>query len=172
MNEWVSNQVLEFSQLTGRRTSSFDGVEMAIRVDDGTGVPQFFDKSVPCLQFSVLYVHFDDGAVAAVGTYQDNDEFGLCVDWRAPPLDAGCEGIFRFREVPELGVGLVGSVTTTLSSRGNLSEVGIFVADREIRLVAGEIYENFDDSLTFCRDDAHVLIFPNSADVAAISWIG
>jgi hypothetical protein len=97
-------------------------------------------------------------------------------DGRVPCLQfdvlGGCEGVFRFRAVPELPAGLVHSVATSTSDRGNLSAVSLFIAQSEIRLLAGEIEERPDGSLVFHRDDESVLVFANAADVAAVQWAG
>jgi hypothetical protein len=74
--------------------------------------------------------------------------------------------------VPELPAGLVHSVATSTSDRGNLSAVSLFIAQSEIRLLAGEIEERPDGSLVFHRDDESVLVFANAADVAAVQWAG
>jgi hypothetical protein len=171
VTEWVAKQISAFGQFAERRVASFEGIEMAIIEDEGAGVPRFHDERVPCLQFAVLYVRFDDGMIAEVGTYQDDDEFRLSVEWlEAPPRASAWEGIFRFRAVPELPAGLVHSVTTSTNDRGNLSYVSLFIAQREIRLVAGEIEESRDGSLLFRRDDESVLVFANAADVTAVPW--
>jgi len=170
VNEWVENQIREFQRLTGRRISRADGVETAIREDDGTGAPQFVDKEVPCLQLTSLYLHLDDGAIAEVGTYQDAEEWGLSLAWSSVPGHTGFDGAFRFRAIPELPAGLVTRVAATRNARGNLSEVGLFIEGCETKLVAGEIYEGSDEPLVFCRDDESILVFPKAADVSRVRW--
>jgi hypothetical protein len=143
---------------------------MALRERGVDGKPQFEDAHVPLLQLSVIHVIFDNDSVVEIGTYQDDDEFGLCSWVTEEQLADGLDGIFRTRELAELPCGIVSNVGLGLNDRGNIADLTLTFEDgREILLVAGEVYEDWG-SLRFCRDDESVLVFSPPSDAELVDW--
>ncbi|MFI5932868.1 hypothetical protein [Actinoplanes sp. NPDC051494] len=166
--EWLAERVREFGDLRGRRVEAWTGVEMALREDVG-GRPQFEDPSVPFLQLLSLSARFADGSSLDVGTYQDDNAWGL---WPRPASGrdrARWEGIFRWRELPELPTGAIDDVVVT-EDEDQLAEVLLRVRGRPLLMLAGEVYEQMDGRLTFARLDESVLVFTDPAAADSVVW--
>ncbi|WP_169972925.1 hypothetical protein [Tautonia rosea] len=159
MNRWVADQVAAFRKLAGKAVARWVGVEMAIRERGPSGLPQFEDPVIPFLQLHTLYAEFGD-AVLRVGTYQNDDTWGLCINGvRAiPDWPAGEGSIFRMRELAELPLGLVEGVDSVLGASGDLIEVTLRLAAGSLVLWAGEVYEEPGGGLRVVHPDESVFV--------------
>lgn len=97
-------------------------MQMALREEGAAGGPQFEDLALPCLQILFLGTALADGTFATIDTYQKNAVCGLRLRQAAIDRSVGWTGIYRLRELPELPVGGVESVSTFLDE-GVLAEV-------------------------------------------------
>ncbi len=159
--DWLTERVREFTALRGRTVRTWTGVEMAFFDDP----PRFADPRAPFLQLLSLDATLD-GEVLSVVTYQDDDQWGL---WTQPLGAGGSDGIYRERHLPELPTGRIDDVTVRLEC-GVLAEVLLHVGSRPLLLLAGEVYEDGDDNLHFCRFDESVLAFTDPASAATVPW--
>ncbi|AEV85366.1 hypothetical protein ACWT_4346 [Actinoplanes sp. SE50] len=165
---WLQARIAEFRAVPGRTVTGWYGVEMAVREGGGAG-PEFAGPDAPCLQLLTLSAQVLDGPALTVGTYQDDDVFGLLL---TSPEDGASSrnGIFRARSLPELPVGPVDEVTVHLDA-DVLAEVVLRIGERNLLLIAGEAYENGDGDLSWHRLDESVLAFVDPEAAQALPWI-
>lgn len=174
---WTAARAQEFAELRGRRVESWVGVEWALREDVPGSGPRFLDPAVPCLQLWGLQAVLDGGGLFSVCTY-DNDT--LCGLWRNRHADfeTKLQNPRRWdepghgtswRALSELPVGQVEQVTA-FADHGMLAEVSLMIGGRPLLLVAGELYETWEDTLDFHRLDESVLVFTDLGAAEGISW--
>jgi hypothetical protein len=160
VSRWVADQVAAFRKLAGSAVTGWSGIEMALREEGPSGLPQFEDPAIPFLQLHLLYAEFGS-AVLRVGTYQNDDNWGLCIDSvQAIPSDQPAEenGIYRKRNLAELPRGLVEGVDPILDASGDLVEVTLRLARGTVVLRAGEVYEEWDGGLRVVSPDESILV--------------
>ena len=123
---------------------------MALREVGASGEPDFSDPSVSFFQFLSLYVRDAENGYLGFGTYQNDCNWGLCLEAIPPgaPLSDLFEGIFRTRHVAEIPCGVVNSVSVRLDESGDLERVELRIGSFTVELIAGEVYESKDGSLT------------------------
>lgn len=158
-----------FWSLEGREIVSAAGVEMALR-DDDDGRPLFESDDVPCVQMLVLYLTFAKGPILKVVTHAEWGTWGLWPsasdeDWEQDQWD----GIYRWRQVTEVTLGVVTKVQVCLSEQGLVEAVLVSLGQRQFVLVAGEVYEE-QGGLELVRGDESVLVFPNVQSISAARW--
>ena len=171
MTDWLEQQVVEFRRLAGRRVSGWRATEMALRECGRSGAPEFEDPACPFLQLTVLHLCLDDGSLVCLGTYQDDDFWGLSISVAETPLAVGLDGIYRTRELDDLATGAVTDVVVRMGGLGNIQSVEMrFEGASPVVLIAGEVYEEHDDSLRICLDDESVLLFRSPMDVELVDW--
>ncbi len=160
----------DFTALRGERIEAWAGVEMALREDvTGTG-PHFADPDVPCLQLYSLQAWLDDGGAVDIGTYQDNEGFGLCSRSSTRSHDDGrWGGLYRWRSFPELPVGLVEHVAV-FHEEDILAEAHFRIGTQPLVLLAGELEETHGGGLIFQRLDESVLAFTDPGAVDHSPW--
>ncbi|MFI6099493.1 hypothetical protein ACIA8G_28385 [Lentzea sp. NPDC051213] len=174
---WRAGWAGDFADLRGRRVESWVGVEWALREDVPGSGPQFHDPAVPCLQLWGLQAVFDDGGLFSICTYDDEAVSGL---WRnrSEEFDAKLHdssrwaedgGVTRWRALRELPVGEVEEVTA-YADEGQLAEVLLVIGGRPLLLMAGELYETWEDELEFHRLDESVLAFTDPAAAERVPW--
>ncbi|MEW4569841.1 hypothetical protein AB1L88_18405, partial [Tautonia sp. JC769] len=158
VNLWVAGQVEAFRLLAGKAVARWVGVEMAIRERGPSGLPQFEDASIPFLQLLDLYAEFGD-AVVRVGTYQNDDAWGLRLDGvRTIPDWPTEEGsISRIRHLAELPAGLIMGVDSVLDASGDLVELTLRLAAGSLVIRAGEVYEEPGGEFCVVHPDESVL---------------
>jgi hypothetical protein len=164
----VSDQLAAFREIAGNTVYGWVGVEMAIREEGPSGLPQFEDPAIPFLQFSLLYAEFEN-AVLRVGTYQNDDNWGLrCDREEAIPLDWSEEAgsIFRTRNLAELPRGLIEGIDPVLDSSGDLVEVTLRLALGTVVLRAGEVHEERGGGLRIVSPDESILVSVGPARVS------
>ena len=160
MNEWVEQQVAYLRALSGCTVLRWQGIETALR-DAGEGEQlNWRDGSIPFLQLSRLDLSLAGRPTTSIITYQNDDRWGL---YRKDglPLSRLCtdqgDNIFRSRTLDELPRGQIRGVLVSLNE-GDIEEIRLDVEGREIRLWAGEVYEENDGSLRMATMDESVLV--------------
>ncbi|ATY12221.1 hypothetical protein CU254_18410 [Amycolatopsis sp. AA4] len=170
-SEWTIERAQDFDSLRGRRIESWAGVEMAVREHGPDGGPQFTDPAVPCLQLWGMQAYLDDGRALMVGTYQDDDGFGLWPHRRPDPRledRQRWDGIYRWSALGELPTGPVEDVVV-FAEEDVLAEVDLRVGGQPLHLVAGEL-EECGPRLSFVRLDESVLVFTDPAAAERVNW--
>ncbi|MFO0965656.1 MAG: hypothetical protein U0793_08745 [Gemmataceae bacterium] len=158
MNEWVEQQTAFLQALTSCTVLRWQGLEMALR--DAGGLPEWQDGSMPFLQLVRLDVVLGDGGRSSVITYQNDDRWGLCRKDGLPPSRLRTDepdSIYRWRWLDTLPTGRIGGLSVRLNE-GDIAEVKLDVEGRELRLLAGEVYERNDGSLRIVLMDESVLV--------------
>ncbi len=134
---------------------------MALREAGADGFLQWDDEAVPMLQLSRIDLHLDGGVTAKIVTYQNGDRWGLSRRDDLPPLSQCSRdeaSIFRTREFRELPMGTIVGVLVMTDEREDISEVRLSIAGHDVRMCAGEVYENNDGTLTITRMDESILL--------------
>ncbi|WP_406632741.1 hypothetical protein [Amycolatopsis sp. WGS_07] len=170
-DEWMVERAQDFGSLRGRRIESWAGVEMALWEHGPDGGPQFTEPAVECLQLWGMQAYLDDGRALWIGTYQDDDLFGLWPQRRPDPRLENPEmwdGIYRWTALSELPTGPVEDVVV-FAEEGVLAEVELRVGGRPLVLVAGEFVE-CGRMLSLNRLDESVLVFTDPAAAERVEW--
>ncbi|NQV22915.1 MAG: hypothetical protein HQ518_00985 [Rhodopirellula sp.] len=115
--------------------------------------------SVPMFQMLALFgcVH---GTWHEFSTYQDDDEFGICIK----RLDASAmhveelSPIYRYRSAHELPTGVISDASYRQNDRRNIASIHLRVNGKAIELSSGEIYECQDGSFEIKMMDESVLV--------------
>jgi hypothetical protein len=160
VTKWIEEQIASFYALSRSCVIQWHGIEMALRDANENGLPDFRDSSVPFLQLRELNLTFVDGSTASINTYQNNDCFGLCCKNGSLALhdfEDDPNSIYRLRLFDELPKGQILDVSVSLN-RGDIEEVKLMIEKHEVRLCAGEVYENNDLSLHIMTMDESVLM--------------
>lgn len=160
MNDWIERQVELLRALSGSSIVRWQGIEVALRDAGENGLPVWHDASIPFLQLNRLDMTLVEGFATSIITYQNNDRWGLYRDDALPPsrlLTHEPHSIFRSRLLDELPVGRVQRVAIDVNA-GDIAEVRLYIEGREIRLWAGEVYEQSDGSLRVVPMDESVLV--------------
>ena len=160
MTKWIEEQIASFYALSRSCVIQWRGIEMALREANENGLPDFRDSSIPFLQLLELNLTFVDGSTAFITTYQNDDRFGLCCKHGSQDLrDFGDElnSIYRLRLFDELPNGQIQDVSISLNA-GDIEEVKLKIENHEVRLWAGEVYENSDGTLHVITMDESVLV--------------
>ncbi|WP_181771018.1 hypothetical protein [Amycolatopsis pittospori] len=170
MTDWVAEPSSRFTALVGERIEAWAGVEMALRENVAGNGPQFTDPDVPCLQLLELQARVGTDTSLSVGTYQNNDLFGLYCRPASEFRDAEhWDGIYRWRSLPELPTGLVERVAV-FSDEDVLAEAHLRIGGRPLVLLAGELEEHYTGELIFQRLDESVLAFLDPAAADRLPW--
>jgi hypothetical protein len=133
---------------------------MALREAGEDNQPNWRDRSIAFLQLSRLDLTLAESPTTSIITYQNDDRWGLYREDGLPPSrlctdEADC--IFRSRTFDELPRGQIRGVLVSLNE-GDIEEIRLDVEGREIRLWAGEVYEENDGSLRVVTMDESVLV--------------
>lgn len=158
MNPWVAEQTIGFRSLAGCVVTAWVGVEMALREVGSTGRPEFADSTIPFLQLTWFYAEVN-GSIHRIATDQNDTNWGLCIEHGGLELPAeGQEerSIFRTRPILDLPLGLVTDITAALDRVGDLVEVTLTMRGHKIVLQAGEVYEDWDGSLSVNPPDESI----------------
>jgi hypothetical protein len=148
---------------------------MALWDGPGDGEAVFENSSIPCRQCFVFELILDDDVLARFTTYQNDSVWGLWMHRIAPGEeqgDAGNLGPGYRTTCPDLPVGAIDQVTTSLDEDGDIREVRLTIGERPITLLAGEFYEQFDGTLTLTLGDESVLVFDTEDGVAWAKALG
>ena len=155
----------DFGVLEGRTIVRWVGFEMALAEDPVV----WSHSSVPYVQCNVidlvlaeeenirLHSQIDDGS-GRFGLYLEFD--GALANLE--PEVAG--SICRVRELHELPVGRITCVQSHTDELQNVREVAILAGGRTVRLISGEVDEQFDGSFRTVLPDESILVQVSSAD--------
>ena len=173
---WASSlteeQARGIERLLGRTVTSWVGIEMAILETGTDGAPVFEDDRVPCLQLMRLTATLDTDETFAFVTAQNETEFGL---WRVPDSQAFAtddpQSIYRQRVLVDLPTGDITKTSIRSSEAGDIAEVELHFGDSALLLIAGEVWEERGDALSFHRFDESVLAFTDPSAADRINWI-
>jgi hypothetical protein len=160
VGEWVEQQTAFLRALTGCVVLRWHGLEMALRDAGGDGFPEWQDDSVALLQLGRLDIVLEDGSQTSVITYQNDDRWGLYRKDGLPPSRLRTnepDSIYRWRPLDTLPTGRIRGMSVTLNE-GDIAAVELDVEGRELRLLAGEVYEQNDGSLRVVLMDESVLV--------------
>ncbi|MEU4240494.1 hypothetical protein [Actinoplanes sp. NPDC026619] len=170
-DSWVADRIQEFDRLRGRWVKAWSGVEMALREEAALGGgPQFEDPAVACLQMLVLGAHLSDDSFVTVGTYQDDDVWGLRLGQQTNYASAEWTGIYRLRGLPELPIGEINDVSVLLDEE-LLAEVVLRIHGQPVLLMAGEVYESAENRLSLVALDESVLVFTDPSAAESSEWV-
>jgi hypothetical protein len=146
VREWVEQQAAFLRALTGCAVVRWHGIEMALRELGAGGLPDWQDESVPFLQLNRLDFVLGDGSETSVITYQNDDRWGLYRKNALPSSRLRTDepgSIFRSRRLETLPTGRIRGVSVTFHE-GDIGEVKLDIEGQEVRLSAGEVYEQND----------------------------
>lgn len=163
---WWSRQSAKFEALVGRSITGWSGDEMAV-LEETASAPADWGEGLPFKQLLKLEIQIGPERWV-VKTYQDDASWGLSVDSGGIGPEFDTAGYRRLAEI-DLPVGVVEDVRAAVED-GILTEVALTVAGRQMLLIAGEVEPEMDGSMSFCRFDESVLIFPEAADANALDW--
>lgn len=154
----VQRLLRRFEGLRGAEVISWKGVEMAFT--EGREGGEFWDdKSVPYLQMHLVDISRKDGAMFRIATEQADLLFGY--NDREPIPGANQEsdwkGIFRERTLDELPVGRISRLEVAVENE-LIDRVTFFIGSCQVRISAGEIYEENDSTLRIVPKDESVLV--------------
>jgi hypothetical protein len=166
--DWLLLQQASFEALAGQTVTHWEGVEMALRDTTPAG-PQFADIAMLLLQLVRLDLKISAQRGCTIDTYQNDNEFGLQLTPEQPLEPRDWDGIYRQRAL-DLPLGAIDSVDVRLDE-GTLAEVTLRFSDAEMLLIAGEIWEDRDGTLSLHRYDESVLVFTDVAAARALTWI-
>ena len=116
---------------------------------------------MPFLQLGVVQLTVVETGIVQIGTYQDDDEFGLARrdgETRLAFEDPDRDSIYRTRELRELPLGEITAIVIMTDARGIISEVQLTVAGFKVQVRAGEILEDHDGSLRVVLGDESILV--------------
>lgn len=177
VEEWVAARRREIQRLNGCVVDGWWGLEMALYETGPAGQPVFSDPAIPFLQLSVLGATLRDRTPINIGTYQNDDEFGLLLREGAditlperPAEGAISGGIYRHRHIPELPTGSISDVVLNLSEQGNIAEVLLLVDNAPLLVLTGEVREGWSQTLDYVLGDESVLVFDDPTAADTVPW--
>jgi hypothetical protein len=165
-DDWLSEQSTSLERLAGSAVVGWRGIEMAF-FEDRDGSPVFEDANAPFRQFSCLELNLGAQRNPVIGTYQDDNGWGLWLTDHKASWE-GQDGIFRTVH-PELPTGTISAVAIHIDER-TVAEVLIAIGDRQVLFVAGEAHENQSGGVDLHRFDESVLVFAHPADADRLVW--
>jgi hypothetical protein len=171
MHDWIVGQIAGFEALVGSSVLQWSGEEMAFREEGATGLPDWHDPDIHFLQMCQIDGLLDDGSVLTISTYQSDDQWGLCRPDHMPVRTTAViqreienastrdpKSIYRYRPLTELPTGHIRHVAVSTGASDDLSALSITIGAQTILLWPGEVYENWDGSLTTKDMDESVLV--------------
>jgi hypothetical protein len=163
----MSTKLFPISTLAGLVVTRWQGTEIALAEADAASDIRWEDPSIPFLQLVDLDLILADGQVFKFWSQlEDGTGFhGLYLEAldALPSLFTSDDpvSIARGRLLPELPVGAIEIVELRQDGPNATVEVRMMVAGVEVRLVAGEVYEQHDGSLLVVERDESILLQVN-----------
>ena len=163
----MSSKLFPISTLAGLVITRWQGIEMALAEADTASDIRWADPGIPYLQLVDLDLVLATGQVFKLWSQpQDGTGFhGLYLEAldALPALFAPDDpsSIFRGRVLPELPVGAIEIAELRQDGPNATVEMRLMVAGAEVRLVAGEVYEQHDGSLRVVEPDESILLQVN-----------
>jgi len=163
-SDWIAEQIGIIRNLKGQTVTRLVATEMALCGGEGDGPPEFSRPNLPFLQASLLYLRLATGRTVVFVTYQNDSNWGLCLNSDLQPgepeLDAGSDDrIWRTRELVSFPLGQVTSVEVSRDDEGDISEVILELSGDAILLLAGEVCPHMDGTLDVTKGDESILLF-------------
>lgn len=165
----MPSSILPLKELSGRVVTRWQGTEMALSEGESSGDIRWTNDEIPYLQFTQLDLQLADGRTfRLLSQLEDGTGFhGLYLaeleSYAGPTLTAGPTSIFRERELSELPQGEINISSVRQDGSDAIVEVGLDINGIEIRLVAGEVHEQFDGSLLIVEPEESILVQVNRA---------
>jgi len=163
----MSSNLIPIAKLSGRVVTHWQGGEMALSEGCGLGGVRWEDASIPFLQLVKLDLQFADGDVfRLLSQIEDGTGFhGFYLvklnNLAAPrPFDDPLS-IFRERMLPELPLGEIEIAQLRHDGPNAIVEVRLLVSGTEIRMLAAEVQEYKDGSLSIVEPAESILIQVN-----------
>jgi hypothetical protein len=170
---WIQDQIKILKSYEGSRVERAMIYEMAM-TDDESGAPIFRHPSFPFIQAYVVYLWLDNGKITKIHTYQNDCEWELHSTTLENTWELNVkqedDSIFRLSECDDFPVGIIELVSIRLNEQGDISGVKFVIGGHEILLTSGEVYQNFNGSISVKNDDESVLVFLNPEDVAKVKF--
>ena len=169
---WSYSHHARFKNFEGCVVSKWYGAEMALNepsLGSGDKPLIWHHDSVPFLQFG-LFLHFcADAKWHSIRTFQNDQAWGIgvtksveCPLWKQENYVVmdGIEvpSIFRAREVAELPLGKVQSVTVKKFDSVNIAAVTFQINGCFVDILAGEVYEQADGTFSLLFEDESLLV--------------
>lgn len=155
--------LLDITALDGSGIRRWSGVEMAITEDPLC----WRHPDIPCLQMVDLQLLLDDGrSLLLTAQLEDGSGcHGLYLWPDAKPAQEPAEAaasIYRFRELNELPTGRARLTHIVRDGPNAVIEVELRIGGDEVRLLCGEVHEQFDGGLRMICPDESILIQLNA----------
>ena len=165
----MNTKLVSIQSLAGRAVTWWQGGEMALAEAHHDHEVRWEDPGIPFLQFTDLVLRFEDGKPLRLCS-QIEDGSGLhglhLVELNeVPELRTANEplSIFRERPLPELPLGEIEIVQLRHEGPSAIVEVRLLLSGGELRLIAAEVHEEHDGSLTIVEPDESILVQVNGA---------
>ena len=167
---WTDAQQSRFQALAGHTVLRYRATEMALVESGPSGAPVFGRHSQPFLQLNYLQLWLAGHPPVVVGTYQNDDTWGLSLEERLVlEGDAATRtSVFREANLSQLPLGVITAVGARRDSAGDLATITLGFATEEIVLAAGEVYENAHGPPTVAFGDESILVFHSSESFHAV----
>ena len=163
----MSTKLFPISTLAGLVVTRWQGMEMALAEPHAASGIRWESPGIPFLQLVDLDLALANGQIFKIWSQmEDGTGFhGLYLEAldALPALFASDDpsSIFRSRLLPELPVGAIEIAELRQNGPNATVEVRLMVAGVEVRLVAGEIYEQHDGSLRVVEPEESLLLQVN-----------
>jgi hypothetical protein len=163
----MSTKLFPISTLAGLVVTCWQGTEIALAEAHAASDIRWADPSIPFLQLLDLDLGLSNGQVFKFWSQmEDGTGFhGLYLEAldALPALFASDDpsSIIRGRFLRELPVGVIEIAQVRQDGPNATVEVKLMVAGAEVRLVAGEVYEQHDGSLRVVEPDESILVQVN-----------
>jgi hypothetical protein len=160
----MSTKLFPISTLAGLVVTRWQGMEMALAEADSASGIRWEDPSVPFLQLIDLDLVLANGRAFKFWSQSvdGTGSHGLYLEAldALPALFASDDpsSIFRGRSLPELPAGTIEIAELRRDGPNATVEVRLMVADVEVRLVAGEVYEQHDGRFRVVEPDESILL--------------
>jgi len=157
---WTDQWTAALRGCVGKIVASTRVHELAIYGPDEA--PYFSDPQLPFAQAMTLEINFTDGTILHVLNTQDDESFPLWPSIASEQLSPKAELLalpFRLREMNEFPKGEISAIDWSLDDDDRLQNIQVRIGAETVILCAGEVYEDWDASLTVRTDDESVLIF-------------
>lgn len=179
MNAFWARKLDELNSLAGLVVTELMGIEMAVKVSETDEVPIFADPKLPFVQLTVVYLKIADGSIRQLTTCASDDSYGIVVaelnemDWAEMLVnDSNSSSIFRRYSPDGITLGRLEEVRAKLDGNGCVLQLELCFEGSEMALVAGEVIDEADGSLRYCKPEESILLFLSHKDVGRVPWYG
>ena len=170
----------KIGRLLGLEIGSATAIEMAIFKNGPKNEPVFRDPNAPFVQLHILELSLVDGRIARFANCQNDDTFGIAVDYsdnsiidkQLSFLNRGAVENPIFRLAPDLDFpkGLIINVEIQTDQKSDVTEIVISVGNKNVLLKAGEAYETNERQYKLHSQDESILFFRSLADRQSVNF--